>query len=114
MINNMFITPLVQMPTIAELGGSAKYSGIDVKTDDSEMSFADTLGKKIAEIKSLEQKSLDSAYAVAMGQTEDIEGAMIDATKASVVYTLRKFVKRPQNTKSGFVVYKNETEIVVN
>jgi len=80
----MFITPLVQMPTIAELGGSAKYSGIDVKTDDSEMSFADTLGKKIAEIKSLEQKSLDSAYAVAMGQTEDIEGAMIDATKASV------------------------------
>ncbi|MBE6841608.1 MAG: flagellar hook-basal body complex protein FliE [Ruminococcus sp.] len=84
MINNMFITPLVQMPTIAELGGSAKYSGIDVKTDDSEMSFADTLGKKIAEIKSLEQKSLDSAYAVAMGQTEDIEGAMIDATKASV------------------------------
>ena len=84
MINNMFITPHVQMPTIAELGGSAKYSGIDVKTDDSEMSFADTLGKKIAEIKSLEQKSLDSAYAVAMGQTEDIEGAMIDATKASV------------------------------
>lgn len=84
MINNMFITPLVQMPTIAELGKSAKYSGIDVKTDDGEMSFADTLGKKIAEIKSLEQKSLDSAYAVAMGQTEDIEGAMIDATKASV------------------------------
>ena len=37
-----------------------------------------------------------------------------NATKASVVYTLRKFVKRPQNTKSGFVVYKNEIEIVVN
>lgn len=39
-----------------------------------------------------------------------------ESTKASVVYTLRKYVKRPQNTngRSGFVVYKNETEIVVN
>ena len=36
------------------------------------------------------------------------------STKVPVVYTLRKYVKRPNNTKSGFVVYKNETEIVVD
>ena len=37
-----------------------------------------------------------------------------NSSKVPVVYTLRKYIKRPQNTKSGFVVYKNETEIVVN
>ena len=36
------------------------------------------------------------------------------STKIPVVYTLRKYIKRPNNTKSGFVVYKNETEIVVD
>lgn len=37
-----------------------------------------------------------------------------NSLKVAVVYTLRKYIKRPNNTKSGFVVYKNETEIVVN
>ena len=37
-----------------------------------------------------------------------------NALKTSVVYTLRKYIKRPNHTKSGFVVYKNETEIVIN
>lgn len=37
-----------------------------------------------------------------------------NAAKASVVYTLRKYIKRPNKTKSGFVVYKNETEIVTD
>ena len=37
-----------------------------------------------------------------------------NSTKIPVVYTLRKYIKRPNNTKSGFVVYKNETEIVVD
>ena len=37
-----------------------------------------------------------------------------NSTKVPVVYTLRKYIKRPNNTKSGFVVYKNETEIVVD
>lgn len=37
-----------------------------------------------------------------------------NATKAPVAYTLRKYVKRPQNTPSGFVVYKNEEEVVVD
>ena len=37
-----------------------------------------------------------------------------NATKSPIVYTLRKYIKRPQNTPKGFVVYKNETEIVVD
>ena len=37
-----------------------------------------------------------------------------NSLKVPVVYTLRKYIKRPNNTKSGFVVYKNETEIVVD
>lgn len=37
-----------------------------------------------------------------------------NSTKVPVVYTMRKYIKRPNNTKSGFVVYKNETEIVVD
>lgn len=37
-----------------------------------------------------------------------------NSIKAPVAYTLRKYVKRPQNTPSGFVVYRNEEEIVVD
>lgn len=36
-----------------------------------------------------------------------------NSSKTSVIYTLRKYIKRPLNTKSGFVVFKNESEIVV-
>ncbi len=33
--------------------------------------------------------------------------------KVSVIYTKRKYLKKPQNQKGGMVTYKNETEIVV-
>lgn len=36
-----------------------------------------------------------------------------NSSKTSVIYTQRKYIKRPLKTKSGFVVYKNEQEIVV-
>lgn len=36
-----------------------------------------------------------------------------NAGKASVIFTKRQFIKRPPNTKSGYVTFKNETEIVV-
>ena len=61
--------------------GSGKTN---VENDESEMSFGDTLRSKIQNVKDLEQKSLASAYDISMGNTEDIESAMIDATKASV------------------------------
>lgn len=84
MISSTFITPLANMPTVEQLG--SKYINITPvgEKQDGDLSFADTLRHKIQEVKDLEQASLDSAYAVSMGETEDIEGAMIDATKASV------------------------------
>lgn len=89
MIDVNFITPLVSMPSVETLAakgltGTANKNNINIDFEEGEKSFADTLKEKIAEVKGLEMKSLDSAYAVSMGQTEDIEGAMIDATKASV------------------------------
>ncbi len=87
MIDTNFITPLVSMPSVEALsakGLAGNGNNINIDLEEGEKSFAATLKDKIAEIKGLEMKSLDSAYAVSMGQTEDIEGAMIDATKASV------------------------------
>lgn len=87
MIEANFITPLVSMPSVEVLsakGLAGTGSNINTDPEDGEKSFAATLKEKIAEVKGLEMKSLDSAYAVSMGQTEDIEGAMIDAAKASV------------------------------
>ena len=83
MIREDFITPLSgmqAMKTLQPIGSGKTNAG----NDESEMSFGDTLRSKIQNVKDLEQKSLASAYDVAMGNTEDIEGAMIDATKASV------------------------------
>lgn len=84
MINTTFITPLTGMQPIGTIDSGVKNIITSAEDDGKEMSFADTLRAKIQNVKDLEQKSLDSAYAVSMGQTEDIEGAMIDATKASV------------------------------
>lgn len=36
-----------------------------------------------------------------------------DNAKASVIYTKRKYIKKPPNTFLGYVTYKNEKEIVV-
>lgn len=35
------------------------------------------------------------------------------AVKAPIIYTRRKYLKRPPNTPAGYVTYKNEKEIVV-
>ncbi len=85
MIDTTFIIPLSQLPPISEIKG--KYDNTNIGSavnNDSQMSFSDTLRQKIQNVKNLEQKSLDSAYDVSMGKTENIEGAMIDATRASV------------------------------
>ncbi|MBR3024157.1 MAG: flagellar hook-basal body complex protein FliE [Oscillospiraceae bacterium] len=83
MIREDFITPMSGMQAIKpmQFWGSGKTN---VENDESEMSFGDTLRSKIQNVKDLEQKSLASAYDISMGNTEDIESAMIDATKASV------------------------------
>ena len=82
MISTTFITPLTSMPTVSSLDKDS--NNLSSNEEKSELSFSETLRQKIQNVKNLEQKSLDSAYAVSMGQTEDIEGAMIDATRASV------------------------------
>ena len=70
-------------------------SHIIVKTPDIRKEIKDTTILKIAK--------LAKEYSTAKS-----------STKIPVVYTRRKYIKRPNNTKSGFVVYKNETEIVVD
>ena len=82
MISTTFITTLTSMPTVSSLDKDS--NNLSSNEENSELSFSETLRQKIQNVKDLEQKSLDSAYAVSMGQTEDIEGAMIDATRASV------------------------------
>ncbi len=84
MIDSTFIIPMVQMPSIMGVDNGISVKNTETNSSDGMMSFADTLKEKIAQIKVLEQKSLDSAYAIATGQSEDIESAMIDSTKASV------------------------------
>jgi len=85
MINTNFITPLTGMTEMKPMN-TAGVSNLrtNIEKEESNKTFGDTLREKIQNVKDLETKSLDSAYAVAMGQTEDIEGAMIDATRASV------------------------------
>ena len=36
-----------------------------------------------------------------------------DSTKASIIMTKRKYLKKPPNTYPGFVTYKNEVEIII-
>lgn len=80
-----FIIPLSQLSPMSEITGKydSEKAGAAVNNN-AQMSFADTLRQKIQDVKNLEQTSLDSAYAVSMGKTEDIEGALIDSTRASV------------------------------
>ncbi len=84
MINTTFITPLTGMPEMKTIGTGTGNLRTNIEGTEKEKTFGDTLRENIQNVKDLENKSLDSAYAVSMGQTEDIEGAMIDATKASI------------------------------
>lgn len=79
-MNPTFIIPITPMqPT----GSVSETKRITPETETGEPSFLDTLKTKIQGVKDLETASLESAYDVAMGYSDDIESAMIDATKAS-------------------------------
>lgn len=60
------------------------------------------------------KKELDNDTILQVAKLAKQYSSAKDSTKVPVVYTLRKYIKRPNNTKSGFVVYKNESEIVVD
>lgn len=85
MINPVFIVPLSGMTPLSEISGKVDSARPgELLSQQGQHTFAETLRQKIQEVKNIEQASLDSAYAVATGQSEDIEGAMIDATRASI------------------------------
>lgn len=76
----MFIVPLTSMPSFEEI------KGIDtsVSSENEETgSFGDILKQKIQNVKDLEMQSLQSAYDLSTGTSNDIESAMIDSAKAS-------------------------------
>lgn len=85
-MDSTFIIPLTPMQTIGSVTEAEKTAGTNAAEDGE--SFLSTLKSKIQEVKDLETASLNSAYDVAMGYSDDIESAMIDATKASTAIEL--------------------------
>lgn len=77
----MFIVPLTSMPSIEALNTIDK---IDRKEENEGLgSFGDILKQKIQGVKELEMQSLQSAYDISTGASNDIESAMLDSTRAS-------------------------------
>ncbi len=74
----MFIVPLSQLPSIV-----TPVSNAVKEEKPSSTTFGDILRAKIQNVKDLEAQSLRSAYDISVGNSNDIEGAMLDATKAS-------------------------------
>ena len=80
----MFIVPLTQMDGTENLKSIMSVGNTDKKDlKDEVQSFGDVLKDKIQNVKDLESASLESAYAVSTGASNDIEGAMLDSAKAS-------------------------------
>lgn len=82
----MFIVPLTSMST--QLDSAAAVAGNTAKTDDSSVkdevkSFADYLKESVMKVKELEAASDQSAYDLAVGNTDNIESVMIQSAKAS-------------------------------
>lgn len=77
----MFIVPLSELQPIIPI--ASQKSAAAIKKDNTTESFGDILKSKIQNVKDLESASLQSAYDISTGASSDIEGAMMDATKAS-------------------------------
>ncbi len=61
-----------------------------------------------------DKKALDDDTLLKVAQLAKKYSKQANSLKAPVIYTKRKFLKRPPNTHAGYVTYKNEQEIVVN
>lgn len=61
-----------------------------------------------------DKKELDDDTLLKVAQIAKRYSKQSSSLKAPVIYTKRKFLKRPPNTHAGYVTYKNEQEIVVN
>lgn len=77
----MYIVPLTEMSAISP-NFITPLKEIAQKPNETS-SFGDILKSKIQNVKDLEDQSMQSAYDVATGVSNDIESAMIAATKAS-------------------------------
>lgn len=77
----MFIVPLTSMPSIEEI--KKIDSSAASEKDGSSGTFGDILKQKIQNVKDLEMQSLQSAYDLSTGTSNDIESAMLDSAKAS-------------------------------
>lgn len=76
----MFIVPLTEM----SMSGITPLKGTEQETEEtSALSFGDILKSKIQNVKDLETQSLQSAYDIATGASDDIESAMLDSAKSS-------------------------------
>ncbi|MGN1480969.1 flagellar hook-basal body complex protein FliE [Porcipelethomonas sp.] len=76
----MFIVPLTEM----SMSGITPLKATEQENVESkDQSFGEILKSKIQDVKDLESQSLQSAYDIATGASDDIESAMLDSTKAS-------------------------------
>ena len=60
-----------------------------------------------------EKKEIDDDTLVKVARIAKKYSKQSASLKASIIYTKRKYLKRPPNTPAGYVTYKNEQEIVV-
>ena len=60
-----------------------------------------------------DKKELDDDTLLKVAQIAKKYSKQSSSLKAPVIYTKRKFLKRPPNTHAGYVTYKNEQEVVV-
>lgn len=105
-----------------EINGFAVYIGKNNKQNDyiySKLSSPDDLWFHVLNtpgshiLIKTDKKTPDSDTLLRVAQLAKQYSSAKNSSKTSVVYTMRKYIKRPLNTKSGFVVFKNEQEIVV-
>ncbi len=61
-----------------------------------------------------DKKELDDDTLLRVAQIAKKYSKQSSSLKAPIIYTKRKFLKRPPNTHAGYVTYKNEQEIVVS
>ena len=60
-----------------------------------------------------EKKEIDDDTLVKVARIAKKYSKQSASLKAAIIYTKRKYLKRPPNTPAGYVTYKNEQEIVV-
>ena len=64
-------------------------------------------------VKLNDKKELDDNTLLKVAQIAKKYSKQANSKKAPIIYTKRKYLKRPPNTPAGYVTYKNEQEIVV-